>query len=177
MSAKPKPKEKAPTGRVNSPKQLEALRASIVAKKNPKKPCIALCVGTGCLAYGCLGILEAFENEIAKQKLQNSVDVRATGCPGFCERGALLTIYPQGIFYQRVKIEDVPEIVAETIVKGSDVSRLLYTDPNTKQQFEKEADVPFYKQQQRLLRDANNKIDPTSIEDYLAIGGYSALPK
>src|SRR5512136_2578468 len=157
MSAKQKPKEKAPTGRVNSPKQLEALRASIVAKKNPKKPCIALCVGTGCLAYGCLGILEAFENEIAKQKLQNSVDVRATGCPGFCERGALLTIYPQGIFYQRVKVEDVPEIISETILKGKILDRLLYTDPNTGEPFVKEDDIPFYKRQQRLLLDKNNK--------------------
>ena len=151
MAAKHKPREKARTGRLNSPKQLEALRESIVAKKNPKKPSIALCVGTGCLAYGCVDILQAFKNEIAKQKLENSVDVRGTGCPGFCERGALLTIYPQGIFYQRVKIEDVPEIVTETIVKGRTIPRLLYQDPNTKQQCEKEADVPFYKKQQRLL--------------------------
>ncbi|MBN2098301.1 MAG: SLBB domain-containing protein [Dehalococcoidia bacterium] len=177
MAAKPKPKEKAPTGRVNSPKQLEALRAAIVARKNPKKPCIALCVGTGCLAYGCVDILQAFKNEITKQKLENSVDVRGTGCPGFCERGALLTIYPQGVFYQRVRIEDVPEIVNETIVKGRVISRLLYQDPNTKQHYEKEADVPFYSRQMRLLLDANSKIDPTSIEDYIGIGGYSALAK
>ncbi len=170
-------KTKEIKGRLTSPKQLETLRKSIQAKKDPKRPCIALCVGTGCLAYGCLGILGAFEDEVAKQKLMNSVDVRATGCPGFCERGALLTIYPQGIFYQRVKIEDVPEIVSETIVKGRVVSRLLYTDPNTKEHYEKEADVPFYKRQQRLLLDANNKIDPTSLDDYLAIGGYSALAK
>jgi NADH-quinone oxidoreductase subunit F len=162
---------------VNSPKQLEALREAIVAKKNPKKPCIALCVGTGCLAYGCVDILQAFKNEIAKQKLENSVDIRSTGCPGFCERGALLTVYPQGIFYQRVKIEDVPEIINETIVKGRTVARLLYQDPNTKVSYEKEADVPFYKKQQRILLDANSKIDPTSIDDYLAIGGYSALAK
>jgi NADH-quinone oxidoreductase subunit F len=177
MAAKPKPKDKAPTGRVNSPKQLEALRAAIVAKKNPKKPCIALCVGTGCLAYGCVDILQAFKNEIAKQKLENSVDVRGTGCPGFCERGALLTVYPQGVFYQRVKIEDVPEIVTETIVKGRVIPRLLYTDPTTKQHYEREDEVPFYSRQQRILLDANNKIDPTSIEDYIAIGGYSALSK
>jgi len=81
MSKRPRPKEKELTGRLNSPKQLEALRASIVSKKDPKKPCIALCVGTGCLAYGCVDILQAFKNEIAKQKLENSVDIRATGCP------------------------------------------------------------------------------------------------
>lgn len=164
-------------GRLSSPKQLEALRKSVQAKKDPKRPTIALCVGTGCLAYGCLSILQAFEDEVAKQKLLNSVDVRATGCPGFCERGALLTVYPQGIFYQRVKLEDVPEIVTETIVKGRVIPRLLYTDPATKERYEKESDVPFYKRQQRLLLDANNKIDPTSLDDYLAVGGYSALGK
>jgi NADH-quinone oxidoreductase subunit F len=164
-------------GRVNSPKQLEALRASVLAKRDPKRPCIALCVGTGCLAYGCVDILGAFKNEIAKQKLENSVDIRATGCPGFCERGALLTVYPQGIFYQRVKIEDVPEIVAETVVKGRVIDRLLYADPNTGERYTKEADVPFYKRQQRIILESNNKIDPTSIDDYLAIGGYAALAK
>src|SRR5512136_309190 len=177
MAKKSRPKDKAITGRLNSPKQLEALRASIVAKKNPKRPCIALCVGTGCLAYGCVDILQAFKNEIAKQKLENSVDIRATGCPGFCERGALLTVYPQGVFYQRVKIEDVPEIVTETIVKGRTIPRRLYQDPTTKQHYEKESEVPFYNKQHRLLLDANNKIDPTSIEDYIGIGGYSALAK
>ncbi len=163
--------------RLNSPQELEALRKSILDKKDPKRPCIALCVGTGCLAYGCTDILAAFKSELAKEKLDHIVDIRATGCPGFCERGVLLTIYPQGIFYQRVKIEDVPEIISETIVKGRIIQRLLYTDPTTNEHFEKEADVPFYKRQQRLLLDANNKIDPTSIDDYLSTGGYAALAK
>jgi NADP-reducing hydrogenase subunit HndC len=136
-----------------------------------------LCVGTGCLAYGCMNILGAFKREVVVQGLQDTVEIRATGCPGFCERGTLLTIYPQGIFYQRVKIEDVPEIISETIVKGKVIKRLLYVDPNTGERYAKEADVPFYKRQRRLLLDSNNKIDPTSIEDYLAIGGYAALAK
>jgi NADH-quinone oxidoreductase subunit F len=163
--------------RLNSAQELENFRKSIVSRRNVNKPCIAICAGTGCLAYGCLDIVAAFRNEVEKRGLQDKVDVRATGCPGFCERGALLTIYPQGIFYQRVKIEDVPEIISETILKGKILDRLLYTDPNTGEQFVKEDDIPFYKRQQRLLLDKNNKIDPTSIEDYLAIGGYAALSK
>ena len=110
-------------------------------------------------------------------KLEAKVDIRATGCPGFCERGALLTIYPQGIFYQQVKIEDVPEIISKTILKGEIIDRLIYQDPNTGEKFIHEDDVPFYRKQQRLLLGNNNKIDPTSIEDYLAIGGYAALGK
>ena len=163
--------------RLNSAQELENFRKSIVSRRNVDKPCIAICAGTGCLAYGCLDLVAAFRNEVEKRGLQDKVDVRATGCPGFCERGALLTIYPQGIFYQRVKIEDIPEIISETILKGKILDRLLYTDPNTGERFVKEDDIPFYKRQQRLLLDKNNKIDPTSIEDYLAIGGYAALSK
>lgn len=163
--------------RLNSAQELEDLRRSIVSRRNPNKPCIAICAGTGCLAYGCLDLVSAFRDEVEKRGLQDKVDVRATGCPGFCERGALLTIYPQGIFYQRVKIEDVPEIISETILEGKTIDRLLYVEPNTGERFIKEDDVPFYKKQQRLLLGNNNKIDPMSIDDYLAIGGYAALAR
>ncbi|MBN2098010.1 MAG: 4Fe-4S binding protein [Dehalococcoidia bacterium] len=163
--------------RINSTAELEALRKSILDARDPKRSIIALCVGTGCLAYGCMDILGAFKREVAVQGLQDTVEIRATGCPGFCERGTLLTVYPQGIFYQRVKMEDVPEIISETIVKGKVIKRLLYVDPNTGEQHTREADVPFYKKQQRLLLGSNSRIDPTSIEDYLAIGGYAALAK
>ena len=163
--------------KLRSAVELEELRDRIRSQRDPDKPCIAICAGTGCLAYGCLDLVSAFRDEIHNRGLQDKVDVRATGCPGFCERGALLTIYPQGIFYQRVKIEDVPEIISETVLKGHTIGRLLYADPNTGEFFIKEADVPFYRKQQRLLLGNNNKIDPTSIEDYLAIGGYAALSK
>jgi len=141
--------------RLNSAQELENFRKSIVSGRNVNKPCIAICAGTGCLAYGCLDLVAAFRNEVEKRGLQDKVEVRATGCPGFCERGALLTIYPQGIFYQRVKIEDIPEIISETILKGKILDRLLYTDPNTGERFVKEDDIPFYKRQQRLLLDKN----------------------
>jgi len=163
--------------KIRSPKELEDLRKSITERRDSDKPCIAVCAGTGCLAYGCLNLVAAFRNEVEKSGLQEKVDVRATGCPGFCERGALLTIYPQGIFYQQVKIEDVPEVISQTIIKGEIIDRLLYVDPNTGERFVYEDDVPFYKKQQRLLLSDNNKIDPTSIDDYLAIGGYAAASK
>ena len=163
--------------RLTSAADLEALRKSIQDHRDPRKPCIALCVGTGCLAYGCTDILGAFRHEVARQGLHEKVDIRATGCPGFCERGALLTIYPQGIFYQRVKLEDVPDIISETVIKGQVIERLLYVDPGTGERYTKEADVPFYRKQQRLLLGSNSRIDPASIEDYLAIGGYAALAK
>ncbi len=163
--------------KIKSPQELEDLRKSIIERRDPNKPCIAICSGTGCLAYGCLDLIAAFRKEVKSRKLEAEVDIRATGCPGFCEKGALLTIYPQGIFYQRVKIEDVPEIISQTILKGEIIDRLLYVDPNTGEKFIYEENLPFYKKQQRLLLSSNNRIDPTSIDDYLAIGGYAALSK
>jgi len=163
--------------RLKSPGDLEALRNSILQKRDPAKPCITICNGTGCQAYGSKSIVAAFQDEVKKQKLEAKVDVKAIGCPGFCERGTLVVIKPKDIFYQRVRPKDVPEILTETIGKGNAVSRLLYTDRSTNEKVTKEGDVPFYKKQMRLIIGNNGLIDPTVIEDYLAIGGYSALVK
>jgi NADH-quinone oxidoreductase subunit F len=119
----------------------------------------------------------AFQDEVKKQNLGAKVDVKAIGCPGFCERGTLVVIKPKDIFYQRVRPKDVPEILSETIGKGNLINRLLYTDRATNEKVSKEGDVPFYKKQMRLIIGNNGLIDPTSIDDYLAIGGYIALAK
>ena len=115
--------------------------------------------------------------ELEKRGLADQVDILATGCPGFCERGPLLTVKPQGIFYQRIQIKDVPEIVEETLVNGRVVDRLLYQDAKTGEKIVHEQDVPFYKLQRRDLLWMNGLLDPTRIEDYIALGGYSALVK
>ncbi len=100
-----------------------------------------------------------------------------TGCHGFCERGPLLVINPQKLFYQKVQVEDVPEILSETIEKGNVIDRLLYVNPVTGEKIVHEDEVPFYKLQERIIFGKNGSIDPTSIEDYIAIGGYKALVK
>ncbi|MBM4462676.1 MAG: 4Fe-4S dicluster domain-containing protein [Chloroflexi bacterium] len=163
--------------KLRSAAALEELRIRILAKRNPQQPLISICAGTGCHAYRSEDVADAIKEEIEQQGLTGQVELKVTGCHGFCERGPLMVLYPQKIFYQRVKIEDVPEVVSETIMKGKVLDRLLYTDPNTGERFAKEDDIPFYKRQQRLLFGNNNKIDPSSIEDYLAIGGYAALSK
>ena len=163
--------------KLKSPGDLEAFRSSILKTRDPDKPCITICNGTGCQAYGSKSIVAAFQDEVKKQKLESKVDVKAIGCPGFCERGTLVVIKPKDIFYQRVRPKDVPEIISETIGKGNTVNRLLYTDRATNEKITKEGDVPFYKKQMRLIIGNNGLIDPTIIEDYLAIGGYTALAK
>jgi len=157
--------------------ELETLRKSITGKRDPKKAVITVCNGTGCHAHGCQAVTAAFQDEVKKQKLESKVDIRATGCHGFCERGPLVVIKPKDIFYQRVRVKDVPEILTETVGRGNVIERMLYTDRQSGKKITREGDVPFYKLQKRLVFGNNGLIDPTSLEDYLAVGGYAALAK
>ena len=163
--------------KLGSPQELAALRESILSQRDPERLCITVCSGTGCHAYGCEKVTAAFQQEIKQQGLSDRVDIRTTGCHGFCERGPLVVIRPKNIFYQRVRVKDVPEIISETALKGEIIDRLLYSDPNTGQKIVSEHEVPFYKKQKRFVFGNNGYIDPTSIDDYLAVGGYAALAK
>jgi len=163
--------------RLNSVAALEALRKAMVASRDTARPCITVCGGTGCHSFGSEGVSEAFKAEIKKNKLDAKVEVKVTGCHGFCEKGPLVVIKPKDIFYQKVKEADVPEIVAETVANGNIIDRLLYTDPNTGKKVTHESDVPFYQKQKRLVFGNNGLIDPTRIDDYIAVGGYAALGK
>jgi len=163
--------------RINSPAELEEFRKDIISKRDPKRPCIAVCTGTGCLALGAAKVVAAFKEELKKQGLQRKVDIRETGCPGFCERGPLIVIHPEEICYLRVQPGDAEEIVSQTILAKKIIDRLLYVDPITGEKIVRESEIPFYKNQMRHLIGNNIKIDPKSIDDYLAVGGYSALAK
>jgi len=153
------------------------LRASLIEERDPKKLRIALCGGTGCLASGAREVADAFKEELEKQKVDGQVDFRESGCHGFCERGPLVVMRPKNIFYQLIQPKDVPEIVTKTIKEGEIIDRLLYVDPTTGEKVIHENDVPFYKLQKRIVFGSNGEIDPTSIQDYIAIGGYAALAK
>jgi NADH-quinone oxidoreductase subunit F len=163
--------------RLNSPDELERLRESIVKGRDPDKPCMVICGGTGCVALGSGDVISTFKQEMQERGLDSKVDLRITGCRGFCERGAHVVIQPQGILYQRVRQKDVAEIISETVVNGNIVDRLLYQDPETGEKIVHESEVPFYARQERLLLANNARIAPDSIDDYLAIGGYAALSK
>ncbi len=158
-------------------RQLEEIRAGISQTREKDKPCITVCSGTGCHAQGCGEIVRAFREEIRKLDIEESVDIRTTGCHGFCERGPIVVIYPEGIFYEKLKIKNVAEVVSETIVNKRIIDRLLFVDPVTKKKIVHEKDVPFYKKQKRVVFGNNGLIDPTDIKDYIAVGGYQALVK
>jgi NADH-quinone oxidoreductase subunit F len=162
---------------VNSPAELEELRKSTISGRDPNKPCIAICAGTGCHSLDSQSIISTFKEEIKKQSLETKVDIRATGCPGLCEKGPIVVIYPEAICYVKVTPEDVPEIVSQTVVRKEVIERLLYVDPSTGEKAVHESEIPFYRKQMRLLIGNNTKINPRNIDDYLALGGYSALVK
>jgi NADH:ubiquinone oxidoreductase subunit F (NADH-binding)/(2Fe-2S) ferredoxin/Pyruvate/2-oxoacid:ferredoxin oxidoreductase delta subunit len=163
--------------RINSPAELEELRKDILSKRDPNKPCITLCSGTACHASGSEEVAASIGEEIKKQGLSGEVDFRKTGCHGFCERGPIVVIHPEGICYLQIEPKDVPEIISQTIKEKKVIERLLYTDPTTNKKIIHESEIPFYKNQERLVFGSNGKIDPKSIDDYLALGGYSALAK
>ena len=163
--------------RINSAAELKELRKDILSKRDPDRPCIAICAGTGCLGLGNDRVIIAFEEEIKKLSLETSVDIRTTGCHGFCEKGPNVVIYPEEIYYTQVTPKDVPEIVSRTVLGKEVIERLSYTDPNTGEKAAHLSEIPFYKKQMRQLIGDNTKIDPRRIDDYLGRGGYSALSK
>jgi NADH-quinone oxidoreductase subunit F len=162
--------------KLRSPADLEKKREQILSQRDPNKPCVTICSGTGCHALGSDKVAEAFASEISKNGLRAKVDVRRTGCHGFCERGPVVVMFPEGTCYLGLKPADVPDVVSQTLVNKQLVERLLYKDSAGKT-IAHERDIPFYKFQSRVVFGNNTRIDPKSIDDYIALGGYSALAK
>ncbi len=139
------------------------------------KQTVLICQGTACVSSGAPEIRRAIQEEIEKSKL-DSVEVKITGCHGFCQRGPIVIIEPEGIFYSEVKAEDAYEIVHSHLQAGKPVERLFYRDPITGEPIPHYRDVDFYKRQQRIIILRNcGHINPEDIEDYLDVGGYQAL--
>ena len=161
--------------RLTSIEALQTLRKRLKKEQDAdKRPTVVVCGGTGCETFGGEALFEAFEDLVEKRQLQDKVRLKKTGCPGLCERGPLVTIRPMNIFYQKVKEQDASKILEETVLNGGVIQKLLYTDPNTNQKIVYEQDVPFYKKQLRIVLKHNGIIDPMSIEDYIAVGGYAS---
>jgi NADH-quinone oxidoreductase subunit F len=139
---------------------------------------ILVCCGTGCQANGSMNVYHAFN-----EKLSNNPNIRvktytkATGCNGWCEKGPLVKIMPDDITYLHVKPEDVEEIITKTIGQGELVERLLYKDSKTRQHYKSHHDIDFYKKQHKVALRNIGEIDPASIEDAMARGGYRNLER
>ena len=163
--------------KINTISDLEDLREALENYRKSFRATINLCGGTGCQASRARDLIKSVKDELLKQGLEKSVLVRATGCHGFCEQGPIVVLEPGNTFYCHVLPDDAQEIIAKTVCKGEVIERLLYTDPVSGETIRTESDIPFYRAQDRQLLAQNRMIDPCSIEDYIAIDGYSAIAK
>ncbi len=163
--------------RLDNTEALEQLRSDVVAARDPEATRVSVCAGTGCVASGANDVVAAFEAQLEAKGLAATLEFRGTGCHGFCERGPIVVIEPAEICYLQVSPDDVPAIIEKTIQGGEILEDLLYEDPTKHAKVQRESDIPFYKHQERMVFGPNRSIDPRSLEDYLAIGGFAALPK
>ena len=138
---------------------------------------LLVCGGTGCRASESDLIVENLKKELEEKGLQNEVQVIMTGCFGFCEKGPIVKVIPDNTFYTQVKPEDAPIIVAEHVIKGRKVTRLLYTDPKVKEHVSDSKHMGFYKKQLRIALRNCGFINPENIDEYIARDGYRALGK
>ncbi len=141
------------------------------------RPEIRVCAGTACHASGRVALRKAVDQALEERGLTDAVAVVETGCHGFCEQGPIMVLRPQGLFYPRLQAKDIPEIIEASVVGEGVVERLLYKHPETGEALALEGDIPFYALQTRVVLGLNGKVDPFSLDDYLAHGGYTALTK
>ena len=149
---------------------------------------VIVCAGTGCVASGAYRVFQAFADQLAAAGLPVTTEFRPesrdpslrlsqSGCQGFCQMGPLVTVLPEGLLYNKVRAEDVPEIIRVTLVGGQPVERLLYVDPLTKRSCRGVDDIPFYQRQRRFVLRECGVIDPENIREYVHHGGYAAARK
>lgn len=149
---------------------------------------VVVCAGTGCVASGAYQVFQALVEQVRAAGLpvitefrpeeeEGTVRLNKSGCQGFCQMGPLVTVLPENLLYNKVRVEDVGEIVSETLVAGRPVERLLYVDAATKKRCRGVAEIPFYQRQQRFVLRSCGTIDPESIDEYVHQGGYAAAKK
>jgi NADH:ubiquinone oxidoreductase subunit F (NADH-binding)/(2Fe-2S) ferredoxin len=138
---------------------------------------VTICGVPGCGVSGSQQIFDAFTKELRAEEEKKNIVVKRTGCQGFCEKGPIITIRPQDIFYHSVKLEDVPEIVEKTLYNNEVVGHLLFEDPQTGEKIQNESEVPFYKNQVKVVLGNCGRIDPNNLGDYIKVDGYRAAGK
>ena len=138
---------------------------------------LMVCAGTACVANHSFEIKAALERELQKQELENEVLVVPTGCNGFCERGPLLVVKPDNIFYQQLSVKDIPYLVEEHFVKGRPIKKFMYTPPKEKKPVPVLNDIGFFKNQVLIALRNRGLINPENIDEYIARDGYTALAK
>jgi NADH-quinone oxidoreductase subunit F/NADP-reducing hydrogenase subunit HndC len=162
--------------RLHTIADLRKLRKQLTEETfRPEVPRIRLCSGTACTATGTNKVVAAIEEESGKRGLE--VDVVKTGCQGLCQKGPVMKVEPQDVFYQKVKPEHAKSILAYTVQGGQPFRQSLYRDSFLSEPVPEMTNVPFYKKQLRIALRNNGLIDPRNLQHYIAVGGYAALEK
>ncbi len=156
--------------------ELDQYREQLRQAASPHRVCITVCGGTGCRACGGEQVVAAIQEEVDGRGLAGEIEVKLTGCHGLCERGPIVVVQPEGVFYPGLGPEDVSEVV-EAVALGRVADQFVYLDPHSGEPVRREEDISFYRQQTRIVLAGNGQIDPTSIADYIVFGGYRALAK
>ena len=139
---------------------------------------VLICGGTGCNSSGSAHLETALEKELAAKGIQDEIKIVKTGCFGLCALGPVMIVYPEGTFYSRVQVDDIPEIVEEHLLKGRIVDRLVYNDAAEGESHATSLnDTAFYKKQKRVALRNCGVINPEIIDEYIAVDGYQALGK
>ncbi len=162
--------------RLSSVYDLQRLRTIILDGNEKGKPCVIVCAGTACQASGSNSVHRAVKKYIISNSLLDRLNLRITGCHGFCEMGPFILTDPQKAFYTQVRTADVPRIL-DAVMAGEYVEELLYRDPVTGERYDNFDEIPFFKNQQRTLLAMNQLIDPIRVYNYISQGGYAALEK
>ncbi len=164
--------------KLTSIKELTDFRNRILIEKNIKynKPTLVVCAGTGGQASGANDILRIIKRYILEHNLQTKVDLRITGCQGFCEKDPFILVEPGSHLYPRLKMDDIPKVV-EAAANGKINDDLIYKEPWDNKIYHNQNEIPFFKKQTRTILGNNQNIDPIRIFDYIKNGGYSALEK
>lgn len=138
---------------------------------------LMVCSGTGCHATGSISVIDGLRNIVRDKGLEDTVQVIETGCNGFCAMGPIMVVHPGDIFYQKLKVDDLPALIDQHIVGGAPVEKHFYKDPGTKKKIPSQDDIPFFAHQMpRALRN-KGLIDPESIDDYIGRDGYLGVAK
>jgi NADH:ubiquinone oxidoreductase subunit F (NADH-binding)/(2Fe-2S) ferredoxin len=160
--------------RLESIEDFKLLQERILAARNPDIPVIVISAGTCGQASGANDLIRIAKREILARGLAEQIRLRITGCHGFCQAEPSVLVEPEGTFYPRLGIKDMPRII-EAVNRGEVIQELLWKDPKTRKRVQRQSDIPFFRSQTRTILSRNEKIDPIRIYNYIENGGYSAL--
>ena len=164
--------------RLSSLDQLIALRQGILREMGARRetPTLVLCAGTGGQASGSNDIMRIIKRQILERNLGGKIQLRITGCQGFCEMDPFIVVEPGHQLYPKLKMEDVPRVI-DCALRGAVDEELIYREPHETKPYYRQCDIPFFKGQTRTILGTNQKLDPIRIHNYLEQDGYAALEK